>query len=488
MKPTQNLLIMSMAIFFLSALQTACTSSRTTAKKQTIIAGKIEHVKDETFLLSYDEYDLLAGTKNKRVPIDSDGNFHVALDITAPMKGSLYFGRDMIDGRGFNKNIYVYVSPGDSIFITANTDVLTDSNAIQNTLHITGTNAAPSRFMNEQDWAFNSYPQLRQNNYLFIYSLGPDAYKQNADSIRDEQIRFVKKYADTARLPQFMQQAYISEVENLASARKIAYPSGHASFTKKTNVELPENYYDFMDDIKISDNLEQVGMPYLRFANFYFQNKYALKKKEGYTEDYLTFLESEMKQRPRYILMAYSLGGNFSPEVYAKFGEGTPYSDLQKIVSDRYGHLEKMLPGRQAPVVVLKDIDGKAINSGDAFNGKFTYIDFWATWCKPCIKEIPDLLVLKDEYAHQNIEFVSISIDAERDEWEEYVKKEKMAGLQYWVDEKNKAIYGGVFNINMIPRFVLLDDKGRIVHANAPRPSSGEDIRKLLNESLAKSK
>lgn len=108
----------------------------------------------------------------------------------------------------------------------------------------------------------------------------------------------------------------------------------------------------------------------------------------------------------------------------------------------------------------------------------------WATWCKPCIAEFPDIAILKTEYKNENVQFVSISTDEKRDTWFKYVEKEGLSGAQFWVDNDNKKIYNKGFNINMIPRFILLDGEGNIIDANAPRPSSAKEIRNLLNKAL----
>lgn len=482
---TYKFLIISVCLIW-SVSQLGCRASRGSSEKKTIITGTIDNVKDLSFEFSYDIYSLLQSTKREKVKIDSHGNFRIALNLNSPLKGTLNFGRDLINGRGHNKYVYTYLEPGDSLHIEADVDFTADTNIIQHTLVFSGTNADDNRFLNLADWTFNSYDQLRQNNYGFIQSLGPDTYKANVDSIRDEQIRFLRAYNDTVRISKQLYEIYRLEAINLASARKIAYPSGHRGFNKDKEFKLPDDYYGFMDSIEISENLENVGLPYMRFVHFYLRTKYNEAKKSGYEGDYISFLDTQLKKRPRYIYMAFSLTGDFNAEVYNMFGKGTPYADIKRIVKEKYGHLEGMLPGKPAPQVVLQDIGEGQLHSSEAFKGKYIYIDFWATWCKPCIKEIPDIVKLKEEYKGKNIEFVSISIDAGKQEWIDYVQKESLDGPQYWLDEKNKKIYSTSFNISMIPRFVLIDDEGKIIDANAPRPSSGDAIRKLLNTSLAK--
>ena len=107
------------------------------------------------------------------------------------------------------------------------------------------------------------------------------------------------------------------------------------------------------------------------------------------------------------------------------------------------------------------------------------YIDVWATWCGPCIREIPALQSLEKEYEDKNIEFVSISTDepnrsggsweAAHTKWKDFVKEKDMSGVQLWSGED--FAFQQAYLINAIPRFILIDPSGNIVESNAPRPS-----------------
>lgn len=118
----------------------------------------------------------------------------------------------------------------------------------------------------------------------------------------------------------------------------------------------------------------------------------------------------------------------------------------------------------------------KSLNS---FLGKYVYIDVWATWCGPCIQQIPSLEKLMKEYKNKNIEFISISTDDQRrnggswdaaeKKWRSFIKKRQMGGIQLWIGKDNS--FQQAYKINSIPRFILIDPKGNIVDANAPRPS-----------------
>jgi thiol-disulfide isomerase/thioredoxin len=114
----------------------------------------------------------------------------------------------------------------------------------------------------------------------------------------------------------------------------------------------------------------------------------------------------------------------------------------------------------------------------DDFKGKYVYIDVWATWCKPCLAQIPFLKKLEKKYARKKIEFVSISTDNAStagswddalSKWKKMVKSKSLAGVQLYAGKDSKFMTD--YQVYGIPRFILVDPKGNIVNANAPRPS-----------------
>ena len=135
--------------------------------------------------------------------------------------------------------------------------------------------------------------------------------------------------------------------------------------------------------------------------------------------------------------------------------------------------------GTPSPTFSNYENDNGSKSSLSDFRGKFVYIDVWATWCGPCIQQIPYLKKLEDSYKNKNIEFVSISTDESRrnggsweaaeKKWRDFVKAKQMGGIQLWSGKDFS--FQKAYKINGIPRFILVDPKGNIVDANAPRPS-----------------
>ncbi|WP_405608029.1 TlpA family protein disulfide reductase [Polaribacter sp. Asnod1-A03] len=156
-----------------------------------------------------------------------------------------------------------------------------------------------------------------------------------------------------------------------------------------------------------------------------------------------------------------------------------------------YASSKKMGKGNVSPKFE-NYLDAKGgTKSLDSFKGKYVYIDVWATWCGPCIREIPSLKALEKEYHSKNIEFVSISTDESRrsggsweaaeKKWRDFVKARQLSGVQLWSGQDFS--FQQAYQITGIPRFILIDPEGKIVDSNAPRPSD-PNLKTLLNSIL----
>lgn len=134
---------------------------------------------------------------------------------------------------------------------------------------------------------------------------------------------------------------------------------------------------------------------------------------------------------------------------------------------------------RPAPDFALQDLNGKPISSTD-WNGKVILLNFWATWCAPCIAEIPDLIQLQNKYERQ-FQVIGLSVDEESPEdVKRFVREKKINYPVAIVSDELPRKFGGVFGL---PTTFLLDTKGRVVqkHIGPLDPAFADlEIRALL--------
>lgn len=154
--------------------------------------------------------------------------------------------------------------------------------------------------------------------------------------------------------------------------------------------------------------------------------------------------------------------------------------DIKKIYSNTITYANNS----PAPEFSFKDGLDHSV-SLKSLHGKFVYIDVWATWCGPCKAEMPSLKELEAAYKGKNIEFVSISVDKQLDKnlWKEFVKNNSLKGIQLISDNAFETAFVEKMNINSIPRFILIDPAGKLIAADAMRPSNKE-LKPFLDKLL----
>lgn len=165
-------------------------------------------------------------------------------------------------------------------------------------------------------------------------------------------------------------------------------------------------------------------------------------------------------------------------ESYKDFARKIQNKDLKRAFSIKLQKRATLMEGRVAPEILLKDIDGNVSKLSD-LKGKPLFVDIWATWCLPCIFQMPHFQELSEKF--RGIQFVGISIDLEEQRWKNKLEKE---GIPPCIKEYLADPYAlsDSWDVTMIPRFILIDKNFKIITAFATRPSEKDEIEAILRE------
>ncbi len=137
--------------------------------------------------------------------------------------------------------------------------------------------------------------------------------------------------------------------------------------------------------------------------------------------------------------------------------------------------------GAKVPYFYLMDsID--SYNEPSDFKGKIVLINFWATWCKPCIMEFPYDNQLVDQFENESVDIINICIDSNYDSWKKGLKKYALKTINLFAQEEWNNTIKKNFGILELPHSILIDWKGQVVQNKCPRAS--ENVDKLITQLL----
>ena len=184
----------------------------------------------------------------------------------------------------------------------------------------------------------------------------------------------------------------------------------------------------------------------------------------GATERY-DLAKQKLQGRVLYWFLAGELriGIKFGSEAYVdarwqSFEESNPFPEYTEALQAEMNKTLVLQPGQPAPDFTLHDPDGQPVSLSQ-FKGKVVLMDFWASWCGPCIADLGTLRKIKEQVAAQPVVFLNVSLDANEGAWKKAIDKHQIQGLHVRSDGAVTQAY----NVFGIPRYYLVDPQGLIV-------------------------
>ncbi len=471
MKNFIALLIYSLAIF----------SSTEKKENYVVISGNIKSIKNAQVDLYYKREGLMK--KVAHFQIKKDGSFKKELDI--PEGEYVFMLSDPY------KAIPIYITKGSKISFSY------DESDVKNTIKYKGDNVAINAYLFKKRqiyWDLESSPIRRELN-VKADELGYKKYYV------DQREKATALLMQTKNLPSWLvanekESIYYSYMKSLISCEFFFRFYGNKDFNPSENFLKEIKEFNFNDVNHFSFSKDYRALVYDYYSEKAKNDAYRQKTNED--QECIKVFSNISNEKIKNTLLVY-----LARDKYFSYGkkEESFYRDIVKVITDTdskkavQGILseltkknKRIAKGAPSPKFIDYDnfLGGKT--SLDDFKGKYVYIDLWATWCMPCIKEIPSLKELEKEYKDKNIEFVSISVDNKNDyeKWKKLVKQKKLGGVQLFADENLESSFTKAYGVVGIPRFIFIDAKGNIIDADAPRPSAEKEIKNLFDQYLAK--
>ena len=163
-------------------------------------------------------------------------------------------------------------------------------------------------------------------------------------------------------------------------------------------------------------------------------------------------------------------------EQYKHFSGKNAYKNVERKVNAE----TRTDIGAVAPLFTLVSNKGEQI-SLSSIKKRLVIIDFWASWCGPCRKENPNLILLYSKWRDKGLEIISVSVDKpeDRDKWLKAINEDKLTWLQV-LDEKGTTAKD--YGIASVPRTFLVDEAGKIVDKDLRGEELNNFVAKYMNK------
>ncbi len=434
----------------------------------TIINGNILNpVEKEILLYFHDPATPNVDPVIKTVPV-INGSFSHEAEILEPTYMTF---------RVANLNFSVFLEPGDQLQINF------DRGAFLEPLDFEGKGSANNKYLidfkNKFFPAYFDFPN-------FIKGKGAQEFKNYFGKQREDQMAFYK-LREKELSPTFKRLAK-GGIESYYAVNILKYPGFYYPGTSKTfnglPTDLPANFYDGIKKEVMQNDYLLTLTNYREHIIAFVELNHKKMKVQGESYDLEEIVEDKMQivrenftgSTRDFLIAAYLM--NLVTEVSLEKAI-SEYEDIKLEVINKdvlipvekaIAKFQSVLPGEPAPQFELQDLNGNRVSLTD-FKGKIVYVDFWASWCVPCLAEVPSAEKLKEYYKqNDDVVFLYISLDDKEQDWRNIIKSKDLKGLHIlslgW-----KSEVADKYNISSIPRYFLIDKNGRIANQNAPRPS-----------------
>ena len=235
------------------------------------------------------------------------------------------------------------------------------------------------------------------------------------------------------------------------------------------------------DDKDAPENIRaDAGLVLLQIASAGFDKERTEASARGLSGAIAKFLEThpDDARAPALKLTEAQALETFDPERARALYEETAKNEDKEISDAAKSGLELMAMRGKPLELSFTAVDGKKVDLAD-LRGKVVLVDFWATWCPPCVEEVPALVETYEKFKDKGFEIVGVSLDQDKGALEKFTAENKMTWPQFfdgkgWDNELAKR-----FNIQSVPTMWLLDREGKLVDAS-PRSRLDQAVEAAL--------
>ena len=438
-----------------------CLASAQSPLSVAIITGEVRDPTSREITFSYESPAALESSE-QRVVLDSLNRFAFELPVVRgiPVWGHYERGR-----------LLFFVEPGDSLHIVVEEGVCS----------FRGPNADNSRFIAELR------PRFRSSRLSGYKDLEVEDFKRQMEQWRRERFEFLAEGREKYTLsPRCIDHATANFNYGWAELM-MAYPTNYRVVNGHENRDITPEYYDFLQGIPLvnekaisTDNYRWFLGLFLDWEDRNLSEAIQTQVDSIYTTPVgrtwnlakrYDLAKQKLEGRVLYWFLAGELIDGFKrggSEAFAltyrkweDFQQINPHPEYNEPVRAALDEALKLQPGQPAPAFTLDDLDGQPVSLSQ-FKGQVVLLDFWSSWCKPCISDLPNLRKIKKKTAGWPVVFLNISLDVDEAAWRKAVDKHGIEGIHVRAEGWSTEVTTS-YRVSALPAYYLVDSRGLIL-------------------------
>ncbi|NOQ70529.1 MAG: redoxin domain-containing protein [Crocinitomix sp.] len=291
-----------------------------------------------------------------------------------------------------------------------------------NVLSYTGKGAIENQFLIRKAETYQSFGDLFYG--MDYYKRDEDSFLHLVDSLQGIMDQLLAENSAEIDSNFFFYESKSAEFEKL---NKIGnYELFHGFVLGMQGFQVSTDFPNPFLSIDFKDNRQLKAENYISYADTYFRTEASKDEETDFILTYVSRVKKEVESAEIAEALAYKIGAdnlNYTDEL------DVVYDILKELISDpdnmadvdaKYFKLKKVEKGNPSPDFAMKNAEGNIVSLAD-FHGRLVYIDLWATWCKPCIAEMPHLKLTEEYFHGKNVAFVSICTRDTETEWRNFL-------------------------------------------------------------------
>lgn len=408
------------------------------------------------------------------IKMKAGNRFTLDLELSEPRIGELRYGHEKVD---------VYLEPGDQLSLS-----FTGTNFLKTLFYKGGRAANHNNYLKDKAEKFQSFEGNLQNQ---IKNSSPFQFTAYMDKVLEDKHLYVDTYHHAhAFSNQFLDFAKAS-VDYWYAYNLLNYPwENPLHHHKEGPLKVQEGYYDFLNTIPAVNEEALPGLNYVYFLDLYMDYQKAHPNNKGMTvyqmaEKYLAGEPLSYYQAK--LLTMNCRRGNVRQsgpaiEEYIASNDNEHYNNVLRYV---YNDAKGLLQGENAPDFELTDINGNTVTLAD-LAGKVVYLDFWATWCPPCVYSLKNSKEWKRSFSSDEVAFVYVSLDKRKDKWRRFVNNNRINGTHLIVEGGDiyKSPVAKSYKVKRLPAVFIIDQHGKVFYNSSLKDSGTKDTPSEMIKSL----